>query len=283
MDVDLDVRVLTLPEELDPFDFLQQRGGADFRQLLTNAVDALDHKLATELTGIDVLRDTHRAAAALENVMQLIARRNEQAVIGRSVLREQQILARLARRFSVDPQTLRGRLAAMRERGRSVARPGDSGDDSERLKPLDPKERELFELLLQDEGLLDDVIEKIPPGHFASESGRAIYEIYCECFHGGRHADFHGIMTQLEDPRLKSLLAELDEQSQQKKERTEMDVRRRLDAVIRAFECCNLEAENRQAVARLSNSLNEEEEAQTLQEIVERARLRQGLSAPTDG
>lgn len=283
VEADLDVRVLTLPQGLDPCDFLNQHGAADFRELLSGAVDALDHKLTCELSGIDVVRETHRASEALNNVLQLLARRSERTLAGGQILREQQMLARLARQFSLDPQTLRDRVAELRDRARPSFRQTTPGPISERSSPLDPKERELLELLLHEADLLNEVMEKISPSYLISPSGRAIFEVYSECYHAGRNADFGSVMTELEDPQLKSLLAELDEQSRLKVDHTEMDVRRRLDAVIRAFECSSLEAVNRQAVAKLSQSLLDEEEAQTLQEIVERARLRQGLSAPTDG
>lgn len=42
---DLDVRILTLPDNLDPCDFLIERGGEPFRQLLASAVDPLSHAI----------------------------------------------------------------------------------------------------------------------------------------------------------------------------------------------------------------------------------------------
>ena len=42
----VDLRIVTLPDGLDPADFLLQRGADAFRQFLDGAVDALEHKLA---------------------------------------------------------------------------------------------------------------------------------------------------------------------------------------------------------------------------------------------
>ncbi len=285
-EADVDVRVLTLPDEMDPCEFLQQRGVAEFRERLAGAVDALDHKLSCELAGIDLMRDTHRATAALENVLQMFARRPQNALLGANVLREQQMLARLARQFHVDPETLRQRVTELRARVRMPVR-STNGETLEfpeaRSARLDPKERELLEILLQDEAQVDFAVENISPSQFVSDAARAIYEVYCECFYTGQPADFAGVMTQLENPQLKSLLAELDEQSTLKNVKTDFDVRQRLETVIRAFECTHLDAANRQAIAKLSQPQGDQEETQALQEIIERVRQRQGLSAPTDG
>jgi DNA primase len=285
-EADVDVRVLTLPDELDPCEFLEERGAGEFRSLLDTSIDAFDHKLRYELEGIDVTRDTHRATAALENVLQLFARRPSVSLFGANVIREQQLLARLARQFQVDLETLRQRVTDLRGRARPQARASVDVAPKfaqARSSSLDPKERELLEILLQDATQLDFAVENIAPSQIRTDAARAIYEVYCECCYAGRPADFSSVMTQLEDPQLKSLLAELDEQAALKCGKTEFEARRRLEAVIRAFECLNLDAVNRQTIAKLSQPIGHEEETQALQEIIERARRRQGLSAPTDG
>src|SRR5690606_25692091 len=48
----VDVRIVTLPDELDPCDFLLQRGGNAFRALLNHAVDALEHKVRSLTVGL---------------------------------------------------------------------------------------------------------------------------------------------------------------------------------------------------------------------------------------
>ena len=56
-----DLRILTVPEGLDPCDFLQAYGAAAFGQLLaTKAVDALEHAFEITTRGIDVERDVPR-------------------------------------------------------------------------------------------------------------------------------------------------------------------------------------------------------------------------------
>ncbi len=121
----VDLRILTLPEEFDPCEFLLERGAEPFRELLGTAVDALEHKTRVATRGIDVLRETHKANQALEDILATIAKAPAQ-VTGAAAdvrLREQQLLTRLARQFGLPEQELRSRvndLRRKRDRGAPV-------------------------------------------------------------------------------------------------------------------------------------------------------------------
>ncbi len=70
-----DLRILTLPEGLDPCDYLHKFGAAAFTDLLaTNAVDALDHAYEVTTRGINVERDIHGAGQAIERLLSIVAR-----------------------------------------------------------------------------------------------------------------------------------------------------------------------------------------------------------------
>ncbi len=56
----VDLRIVTLPDGLDPADFLLQRGAEAFRQFLDGAVDAVEHKLGRFLDVLDHARPCTR-------------------------------------------------------------------------------------------------------------------------------------------------------------------------------------------------------------------------------
>ena len=62
---DVDLRILTLPEGLDPFDYLLENGAAPFQAMIDSAPDAIAHKILKETTGVDLVQDTHRANICL--------------------------------------------------------------------------------------------------------------------------------------------------------------------------------------------------------------------------
>ena len=71
---DIDLRILTLPEESDPFDFVMQQGATEFQNRVQAANDAIDHKIRVETRGIDLINETHLANQALENILSTVAR-----------------------------------------------------------------------------------------------------------------------------------------------------------------------------------------------------------------
>ncbi len=121
-----DLRILTLPDGLDPCDFLQQRGAEAFSQLLeTGAVDALDHAFAVKTRGVDLERDVHAASQALEELVAIVARapRLRHDTTSENRFREEKILQRLAARFRVDERDVRSRLTALRRKQSARPRP----------------------------------------------------------------------------------------------------------------------------------------------------------------
>ncbi len=71
----VDLRILTLPDELDPCEFLQERGADAFRRLLeTETVDALDHAIRTATGGIDLGHDIHGSSEALARLVAIVAK-----------------------------------------------------------------------------------------------------------------------------------------------------------------------------------------------------------------
>src|SRR5262245_59972956 len=147
----LDLRILTLPEEYDPAEFMEEQGGEAFRELLTGAIDALEHKIRVATRGIDLARDTHRANLALEEILKTIASGLAAGAVDAAGLRAAQLLARLARQFGLAEADLRERFQQLRKGVRGTT----AGDDqsalaaprSHKLSALSPFETELLEIL----------------------------------------------------------------------------------------------------------------------------------------
>lgn len=113
----VDLRIATLPEGLDPADFFLRYSADQFRQRLSEAVDALEHRFRASTRGVNKTFDTHQSNRALEEILTTVARgRLGQSGTGggggpvRDTLREQQMLTRVAREFDVDQESLRFRV-----------------------------------------------------------------------------------------------------------------------------------------------------------------------------
>lgn len=280
----VDLRILSLPDNADPFDYLRDHGKAKFETEVARAPDALEHKLASETQGIDLIRDTHAANVALENILQTLAKvPNSLTSTSAAVkLKRDQLLARVAKMFALERMQLRERLKEVRSRMRPQRRieetPGIEPEVKIDLKQLENREVELLQLLLIDNSILDEVIENISPEQFVRSPLRDLYEEIGECFHNGDDIAFESLMLRLERMDLKNLVAMLNEAATEKQSQTGFEMRVQLNHLLSAFEDTEMKAGNRTAISAFQQKeLDEQEEAEKLEQLLQLARQRKGL------
>jgi DNA primase len=285
-----DLKILTLPEGLDPCDYLHKHGAEAFSKLLAEkTVDALDHAYETITRGVDAERDIHGVGRAIERLLSIVAKapRLGGGTRGDARIQEQKIVQRLAAKFRVDEQELRRRLTALRRR--SATRPGQSPDapaDESAARPqtaIDVWQHELLELLIAHPESVPAVRGRLGPERLPAEPCRRIYETCCRLVDEGILPTFDRLMLEFDEPALKSLLVELDE-SGQAKGRPEADTAAVLDDLLRNMD--HKEAERQrpaQVVALREGGLDDQQQAAMLEAILNQERNRHGISTPTDG
>lgn len=303
----VDLRILTLPDGLDPCDFLLQRGADAFSRLIATAPDALEHRFSLATQGLDGASETHAANRAVEAVLATLARRPAfgPGVDSAAQLKEDQILTRLVLRFGVPEQRLRDRLRALRQAqaaGSAAARPqavwktqnapanaglgpasrsagpapsgsGAAVDRSLRRRLL--AERWLLEVLLQAPALINEVLHELEPCELKDVRHAALLTAIYDLNAAGLPPDFAHLLDALEDPEVKSLLIELDEECKARPMPNPAAELRKLCAVLRG--------EHTAVAVRLPRGASEEEQLWALQQIIHLERSRQGISVPTDG
>jgi DNA primase len=270
----VDLRILTLPEGVDPCDFIAQHGSDEFRHLLTQAVDALEHKFRTVTHGLDMLTDTHRASQAAEQLLATLAKIRPAGggASSQTLLREEQMLSRISRQFHLPEEKLRSRLTALRRaaaRHRQPAPRSDapqisntanalgSGNRAVRLADLPAWDRELLELMLLEPGMVARIREVVEPAALASEPARQIYNACCRLTPSGEQSDFRRLLDEFEDPALQSLLVSLDESCATK---ASTDRERWLADLLQTYQRRREEGEHRLALAAARNNASEAEQ-----------------------
>ena len=286
----VDLRILTLPEEFDPCEFLQERGGEAFQKLLDDeTVDALSHAVRTATRGIDLAHDVHAASQALERLVGVVAKAPRLGdSTGANRLREQKILEQLAARFGVAEAEVRRHLTAVRRRAQAKGpgpQPGEAaGEQSPAAgEKIDPCERELLELLVGHPEHWPTVVPQIVAEQFLSPACRKIYETSQRLLAAGIVPDFPRLMLELDDPAIKNLLVELDESEQAKAGRFG-EPPALLEELIQTL--LQKEAQRRrpgEIVALREGRLDPSQEDALLETILRQERSRQGISKPTDG
>lgn len=286
----LDLRVLTLPDGLDPCEYLQQGNRESFLQMVEAAPDALDHKLARLSAGVDPQRDMHAVSQALETMLGLLARIPSQDGDAAS-LRVQQMVVRMSRHFGLPLEDIRQRLSALR--AKASARPNDSlatqrqppqpssvvarlpAQQTQRLFGAD---RELLEILLAAPELVPQALESIDSAWLASDVAQQLFALYQQLELRGVALDFDQLMLAVDEPAMKAMLVGLDEAARDKLERQREGVSAsdRLASLATYYrERIWVDARQQRINELASSQLADQEELDTLKQLFETERLRQ--------
>ncbi len=289
-----DLRILTLPEDLDPCDFLHKYGSEAFADLLANrAVDALDHAFAAKTRGLDLERDVHGASQALEDLVSIVAKapRLRHDTTRDNRFREEKILQRLAARFRVAEAEVRRRLTLLRRQAATratTARPAvaPAGEPAERpADTLDAWQREFLELLVAHPESLPLIRQRLPTERLAAGVCRRIFETSCRLSQQGVRPTFDRLMLEFDEPEFKNLLVDLDEGRQAKRRAAhEADLEALLEALAKTWNGKEVERQRPAQLAALrEGGLDANQQAELLQAVLRQERNRQGISQPTDG
>jgi DNA primase len=288
---DVDLRILTLDEGVDPFDFCMNQGGEAFQALVETAPDAITHRIRSETAGIDLLNQTHAATQALDNILKTLAGipASEIAASAAKQLREQQLIGRLSRQFQIDVAHIRARLNEIRNSIRprkSLEIPDESAaPKAPAFSSFDGKERELLQLLILHPKLLDTAVEKVSAEQFVEGPLKAIYRIMDDFFHDGRDVDHDSLMLEVHDPILRNIISRLYDEAATKTEIDDsddtsfgLDVNQQFDSVLAAFENVVIDNDQQAKVSQLQQKvLDTQEELAALEELLNQTKQRHGL------
>ncbi|MHB1038061.1 MAG: DNA primase [Pirellulales bacterium] len=281
----VDLRILTLPDGLDPCDFLLQRGAEEFRERLSNPSDALEHKFQTVTGKLGPNAGLHESNQALEEMLATLAKapRLQATTTTAARLREHQILSRLARQFHVSEEELRLRMTSLRRSsgGRKRAAPATGATELAAERAIDPWERELVETLCRRPEAWLEASRSIQPNQLASPRCRQIFQKGCELAATGVVPVFERLLLEFDDPAIQSFLIELDEQGVKK---DAASLAQRLGDLLRSFREREEDKQRRVVTVALNEGqVGEQQGKELLDQIIKQQRCRQGLSAPTDG
>ena len=281
----VDLRVVVLPNEMDPCDFLLAYGADAFRAHLDAAVDALEHAFRTANRGLDVDRQPHEAGRALDSLLQIIAKapRLRENTTSETRVREWTMLSRLARMFDVDETVLRKRVAYLRGKHRQLKAPAAdaAAGESKLLDSLSIWDQELLEILLAKPDSIHMILDIVEPERLSSAAARRVYSAACSLAEAGVAPSFDRLLLEFDDLQYKDLLVELDERGQAKGSH---DLAVRLHELLEGFRRREDERELRaQARALKERKYDAAEELAALQSLIDQERRRQGISVPTDG
>ncbi len=224
---EVDVRVLVLPEHLDPCDFLLAEGPAPFKAMVGSAVDPLSFAIDRAGSKFD-FGSAEGSRQAAESVLATLARVPSHAGGGLD-LKVAKALDTLSRKLSLPVHDLKRRLGQLRQTKPNRApladvqgngpsnHPVDFATRPEpapasppvRLADLDPIDRELVQIVLNEPIVVGRLITRVTVASLSDAPLRAILQA-CYDLHGeGSAPTFDRVTSRLDDPALRALAAGL--------------------------------------------------------------------------
>ena len=235
---DVDLRVLTLPESLDPAEFLERHGESAFRELCEQAPEALDFKWQASMARI--------GTATVDARQRLLAEMLELIVTAPRLAgtpREAVILGLVSQRLGIAETELRSALKKQRnllqnQQQRQPDRAADSAPDGVARRVdagperggvadgdqrsigsttrVERAERELIEILLSSPELIERIHEQVRAEEIRDGFLRRLLDVCYQIHDNGDLPTFERVAASMEDSELKRLLVKIDEESRLK-------------------------------------------------------------------
>ena len=279
----IDVRIARLPAGVDPCEFILERGREAFEALVDSAGDPLDYRMDEALAGLAPDAGDDAALASIESVLTALATasRRSSLVASQARLREDQVLGRLSRRFGLARETLRARLDDLRGGGRPAAERPDDDAAAADVPRLPPWDREVIEVLVGVPDSIGVIVQQVGQSGLETPAARQVLEVASKLHREGRPVALGGLLLELTDPALQSLLVAVDESSG---DRGRVDPRERLKHLEEAIQRRAAERRARASARALkTDRLDTGAEAELLARLVAERRAVQGMADPKDG
>jgi DNA primase len=231
---ELDLRVLTLPPDLDPCEYLFQEGSDAFRALAVQAADPLAYLLGRAGARFDLESEegTRRAALWVLGIMSRIPETN-QLGLGLEV-KQAKALDTLSHRLRVPLETLnrmRRQLRRSAARSRPAAVPGGLAATADaspagvaapkavsvsppiRQGDLDRHDLELVQIALAEPAAIAWLMSRVGVSTLRDAPLRAILQACYDLQSEGQSPSYVNLMVRLDEPAVRALAASLVTQS----------------------------------------------------------------------
>ena len=228
---EIDLRILTLPDNLDPADFLVQRGPEQLIPILDGAIEAWEQKfrLTIDRYSQDTIDGNHRVLTDMLEVLSQVPVQVGPGQVGSGLaghwqMRENVILGKLSHRLKISETYIRERLSDLRtahQQKTGTSTPHKFHDAAEsqppqsRSFPQKPNrdefaERELLEIIFTLPEHATRIREEITPVDLTNSLLRELLEFCFLMQDQGVHASYDRVTARLEDAGLKNLAADID-------------------------------------------------------------------------
>lgn len=260
LETEADVRVVTLPDGLDPCDFLLERGNDAFLASVESGQEVFEFLLDRAREKHDVSTLSGRTAA-VDDVLGSVAK------VSNDVTRDM-LIRRTAEKFGVSEVSVRGRLRLFSGKG-DVLETGPAAAPSEAEGAAeDPRERLAIEAVLCRPDLASRLAEVWPPERFRHPVYREIAQAVVGMTGGNGGFDPAALAGRLQSPAAAARVAEVFAAGTGKK-----DLERQFEDCVERLRTADLLVETERAFAD-ARQRGDDEECRRLERELFRLRSR---------
>ncbi len=223
---DVDLRILTLPDGMDPADYLAEHGIDAFNTLIEEAAEAWEHKFRSTSNryGLDTIDARQRV---LEEMLELLCQSPRLS----GTVREDIILSKLAQRLQLTEASIRHRLQEVRQKNNSRRPSTPSGGNSirvdagadggakfykQKLSKDDKLECELLEIIFTSPDIIDSIRQELGCEDIRNLHIRQLVQLCFDLAEQGIAPTCEAVTTRLENLDLKALAVWIADQALQK-------------------------------------------------------------------
>jgi DNA primase len=273
----IDIQIASIPEDLDPDEFVVKYGAEVFNQLLATATDALSYKWKQLLGRFRQNPNdlTGQQKAVDEYLTTLAAARSNGPI---DTLRWGAILARVSKLTDIPAEQLNNRFSSRSPQNRprhfspaTSPAPAPSSNPVAPLSALDRAERQILGLLLLYPDHWNSVQQHISPEDFSAEPRQRLAQLCWDHHHHEGAPVLSEFLTILNQAHLAELAIDLVEES---KTILEANVANAFQAAIEYIQRAGRERAGRLAVANLRQANSVEDEVAILRQLAELASQR---------
>ncbi|NDC62565.1 MAG: DNA primase [Planctomycetia bacterium] len=274
----IDVRIARLPAGVDPCEFVLEQGREAFEAVVASAGDPLEYRMDEAVARLAGRSGDDAVLQAVESVLAALANVSPRSPVSPSQrrLREDQVLGRLSRRFGLSRDVLRSRMHDLR--GRAAEPAAVETLPAPRLPAWD---REVLEVLVGVPDSAGLIVREVESAGMESQEGRAVLEVARRLVERGTPVALSGLLMEITDPVLQSLLVAVDESGA---DRGLADAGERMHHFAEALRRRSAGRQAQASATTLKTSrLDAGSEAALLEQLVAQRRAAQGMTDPKDG